>query len=72
MHLFIQRHAERIIAFLFGLAPLILLTTMIRFIIEDRALYFTPAEILRVVTIAPFLGAIPLVIWKTYVKLRYL
>lgn len=72
MHLFIQRHAEKIIALLFGLAPLILLVAMTRFIFEDRALYFTPAEILRVITIAPFLGAIPFMIWKTYVKLRYL
>ena len=67
-----QRHAERLIALLFGLAPVILLVAMTKFIMEDRALYFTPAEVLRVITIAPFLGAIPFIIWKTYVKLRYL
>lgn len=72
MHIFIQRHAEKIIAFLFGLAPLILLVAMTLFILEDRALYFTPSEVIRVITLAPFLGAIPYLVWKTYVKLRYL
>lgn len=67
-----QKTSELIISALLGLSPLIMIYFMTAFIYPDRALYSTPAEVLRVILLAPTVAALPYIGWRLYLRVRSL
>lgn len=67
-----QQQIFRMISTAFLVSPVVMLIFLARFIYIDRELYFTPAEIIRVVTLMPFLVALPYWGWTLYLKVRFL
>lgn len=61
-----------IISILFGLSPTVMLIFMTLFIYPDRENYQTAAEVIRVITMMPFLVALPFFIWTLHLKVKYL
>ena len=67
-----EKQIQNLISVLFALSPLIMIVFMINFIYPDRALYQTPAEVLRVVLLTPTIVAVPYFIWRLYLRVRYI